>query len=95
MLAAEAARGEGQAWAGTGQATGCTLEFVQVGWSSPQRGLWPPQPAALWPGPSGLVSPGPEPSVEEKLQKLHSEIKFALKVDNPVRSSWGLRAVAS
>uniref|UniRef100_A0A8C5ZYE2 Hepatoma-derived growth factor-related protein 2 n=1 Tax=Marmota marmota marmota TaxID=9994 RepID=A0A8C5ZYE2_MARMA len=24
-----------------------------------------------------------EPSVEEKLQKLHSEIKFALKVDNP------------
>lgn len=30
-----------------------------------------------------------EPSVEEKLQKLHSEIKFALKVDNPVRPSWG------
>lgn len=28
-----------------------------------------------------------EPSVEEKLQKLHSEIKFALKVDNPVSSS--------
>lgn len=28
-----------------------------------------------------------EPSVEEKLQKLHSEIKFALKVDNPVRPS--------
>lgn len=27
----------------------------------------------------------PEPSVEERLQKLHSEIKFALKVDNPVR----------
>lgn len=26
----------------------------------------------------------PEPTVEEKLQKLHSEIKFALKVDNPV-----------
>lgn len=26
-----------------------------------------------------------EPSVEERLQKLHSEIKFALKVDNPVR----------
>ncbi|ERE72233.1 hepatoma-derived growth factor-related protein 2 [Cricetulus griseus] len=25
----------------------------------------------------------PEPSVEERLQKLHSEIKFALKVDNP------------
>ena len=25
-----------------------------------------------------------EPTVEEKLQKLHSEIKFALKVDNPV-----------
>ncbi|NWW51552.1 HDGR2 protein, partial [Pedionomus torquatus] len=25
----------------------------------------------------------PEPTVEEKLQKLHSEIKFALKVDNP------------
>ncbi|XP_053317766.1 hepatoma-derived growth factor-related protein 2-like [Spea bombifrons] len=24
-----------------------------------------------------------EPTVEEKLQKLHSEIKFALKVDNP------------
>lgn len=31
----------------------------------------------------------PEPSVEEKLQKLHSEIKFALKVDNPVRPSAG------
>lgn len=31
-----------------------------------------------------------EPSVEEKLQKLHSEIKFALKVDNPVRLAWGL-----
>ena len=30
-----------------------------------------------------------EPSVEEKLQKLHSEIKFALKVDNPVRPSSG------
>lgn len=30
-----------------------------------------------------------EPSVEEKLQKLHSEIKFALKVDNPVRPSLG------
>lgn len=28
----------------------------------------------------------PEPTVEEKLQKLHSEIKFALKVDNPVSS---------
>uniref|UniRef100_A0A8C9UBZ3 HDGF like 2 n=1 Tax=Serinus canaria TaxID=9135 RepID=A0A8C9UBZ3_SERCA len=26
---------------------------------------------------------GKEPTVEEKLQKLHSEIKFALKVDNP------------
>lgn len=25
-----------------------------------------------------------EPTIEEKLQKLHSEIKFALKVDNPV-----------
>lgn len=31
-----------------------------------------------------------EPSVEEKLQKLHSEIKFALKVDNPVRLALGL-----
>lgn len=31
-----------------------------------------------------------EPTVEEKLQKLHSEIKFALKVDNPVsaRERW-------
>ncbi|KFO92345.1 Hepatoma-derived growth factor-related protein 2, partial [Buceros rhinoceros silvestris] len=30
------------------------------------------------------VSPAaPEPTVEEKLQKLHSEVKFALKVDNP------------
>lgn len=37
-----------------------------------------------------MFSPlAPEPSVEEKLQKLHSEIKFALKVDNPVRPSWG------
>lgn len=25
-----------------------------------------------------------EPTVEEKLQKLHSEVKFSLKVDNPV-----------
>lgn len=32
-----------------------------------------------------------EPSVEEKLQKLHSEIKYALKVDNPVRCSSGPR----
>ncbi|KFW01907.1 Hepatoma-derived growth factor-related protein 2, partial [Fulmarus glacialis] len=36
----------------------------------------------------GLISrpvslAAPEPTVEEKLQKLHSEIKFALKVDNP------------
>ncbi|NXN23299.1 HDGR2 protein, partial [Nycticryphes semicollaris] len=30
-----------------------------------------------------LVFAVPEPTVEEKLQKLHSEIKFALKVDNP------------
>lgn len=28
--------------------------------------------------------------MEEKLQKLHSEIKFALKVDDPVRPPWGL-----
>lgn len=26
-----------------------------------------------------------EPSPEEKVQKLHTDIKFALKVDNPVR----------
>lgn len=25
-----------------------------------------------------------EPSPEEKLQKLHTDIKFALRVDNPV-----------
>lgn len=37
------------------------------------------------PDPSACISPSaPEPTVEEKLQKLHSEIKFALKVDNPV-----------
>lgn len=35
-----------------------------------------------------------EPSVEEKLQKLHSEIKFALKVDNPVRYSQGHGVIA-
>ena len=28
-----------------------------------------------------------EPTPEEKLQKLHTDIKFALKVDNPVRNS--------
>jgi len=40
------------------------------------------------PRPVSLVAP--EPTVEEKLQKLHSEIKFALKVDNPVsaRERW-------
>lgn len=27
-----------------------------------------------------------EPTVEEQLQKLHIELKFALKVDNPVSS---------
>jgi hypothetical protein len=43
----------------------------------------------------GGISPGPEPSVEEKLQKLHSEIKFALKVDNPVRCSLGCWRAAS
>ncbi|KFP80083.1 Hepatoma-derived growth factor-related protein 2, partial [Acanthisitta chloris] len=32
---------------------------------------------------SCLSLSAPEPTVEEKLQKLHSEIKFALKVDNP------------
>lgn len=36
----------------------------------------------LRPRPVSLAAP--EPTVEEKLQKLHSEIKFALKVDNPV-----------
>ena len=43
---------------------------------------------------SGPVLPAllpAEPSVEEKLQKLHSEIKFALKVDNPVSPSLGYR----
>ncbi|KFQ08780.1 Hepatoma-derived growth factor-related protein 2, partial [Haliaeetus albicilla] len=35
----------------------------------------------LMPWPVSLAAP--EPTVEEKLQKLHSEIKFALKVDNP------------
>ncbi|KAG8519090.1 Hepatoma-derived growth factor-related protein 2, partial [Galemys pyrenaicus] len=33
-----------------------------------------------------------EPSVEEKLQKLHSEIKFALKVDNPVSRGFPTRS---
>lgn len=42
----------------------------------------------LMPWPVSLAAP--EPTVEEKLQKLHSEIKFALKVDNPVstREHW-------
>lgn len=31
-----------------------------------------------------VVCPHAEPSPEEKLQKLHTDIKFALKVDNPV-----------
>uniref|UniRef100_A0A3Q3KIQ6 Lens epithelium-derived growth factor integrase-binding domain-containing protein n=1 Tax=Monopterus albus TaxID=43700 RepID=A0A3Q3KIQ6_MONAL len=30
-----------------------------------------------------IVSPYAEPSPEERLQKLHTDIKFALKVDNP------------
>lgn len=50
------------------------------------RGLGLGLPA--WTLPSLLAT---EPSVEEKLQKLHSEIKFALKVDNPVRPSSGCR----
>uniref|UniRef100_U3JEH4 Hepatoma-derived growth factor-related protein 2 n=1 Tax=Ficedula albicollis TaxID=59894 RepID=U3JEH4_FICAL len=33
--------------------------------------------------PAGAHRVGKEPTVEEKLQKLHSEVKFALKVDNP------------
>lgn len=33
---------------------------------------------------SYFVCPYAEPSPEEKLQKLHTDIKFALKVDNPV-----------
>lgn len=41
--------------------------------------------------PDRKVEKKKEPSVEEKLQKLHSEIKFALKVDNPVRPSLGYR----
>lgn len=46
-------------------------------------------PGLCWcPHISGCVClSAPEPTVEEKLQKLHSEIKFALKVDNPV-SAW-------
>ncbi|XP_023603442.1 hepatoma-derived growth factor-related protein 2-like [Myotis lucifugus] len=39
--------------------------------------------------PDRKVEKKKEPSVEEKLQKLHSEIKFALKVDNPVRHTLG------
>lgn len=35
-----------------------------------------------------------EPSPEEKLQKLHTDIKFALRVDNPVsRTSWFLSSL--
>ncbi|XP_077835538.1 hepatoma-derived growth factor-related protein 2 isoform X1 [Macaca mulatta] len=41
---------------------------------------WPP---VTLPGPTRCSLSRPEPSVEEKLQKLHSEIKFALKVDSP------------
>lgn len=33
------------------------------------------------------MCPFAEPSPEEKLQKLHTDIKFALKVDNPVRDT--------
>uniref|UniRef100_A0A8B9ZB56 Hepatoma-derived growth factor-related protein 2 n=1 Tax=Buteo japonicus TaxID=224669 RepID=A0A8B9ZB56_9AVES len=40
-----------------------------------------PSSGGLMPWPISLAAP--EPTVEEKLQKLHSEIKFALKVDNP------------
>lgn len=32
-----------------------------------------------------------EPSPEEKLQKLHTDIKFALKVDNPVSDMFDLQ----
>lgn len=49
-------------------------------------------PAQAWALRSLLAT---EPSVEEKLQKLHSEIKFALKVDNPVRPSSGCRGHVS
>jgi len=35
-----------------------------------------------------IMSIYPEPSPEERLQKLHTDIKFALKVDNPVRRSF-------
>lgn len=35
-----------------------------------------------------FVCPYAEPSPEERLQKLHTDIKFALKVDNPVSDSF-------
>ncbi|KAB1259848.1 Hepatoma-derived growth factor-related protein 2 [Camelus dromedarius] len=43
--------------------------------------------------PDRKVEKKKEPSVEEKLQKLHSEIKFALKVDNPELSLIALAAL--
>lgn len=63
-----------------GKGEGC---FPQAG-PQPGVGVGAPHPAQAQAVCSLLAS---EPSVEEKLQKLHSEIKFALKVDNPVRPS--------
>uniref|UniRef100_A0A8C9MXW4 HDGF like 2 n=1 Tax=Serinus canaria TaxID=9135 RepID=A0A8C9MXW4_SERCA len=73
---------------------GAVLGFGSAGEHKPLpgRGLAPEQTLGsgqgrglCWcPDISGCVClPAPEPTVEEKLQKLHSEIKFALKVDNP------------
>lgn len=68
---------------GSGKVASVTAAVVrQVFW--PQL-VWGPSPPTQAQDMCSLLAT--EPSVEEKLQKLHSEIKFALKVDNPVRPS--------
>lgn len=53
-----------------------------VGWFNGRRGGNSAQCTNCY-----VVCPCAEPSPEERLQKLHTDIKFALKVDNPV-SLW-------
>lgn len=62
--------------------------------SRPQSRSWALGRAVGSADTSACVCPSaPEPTVEEKLQKLHSEIKFALKVDNPVSGlAWDIPA---
>lgn len=64
----------------------------EKGMKSQEHGFGLLKPAAAWKlvvswhSALCFVWPFTEPTPEEKLQKLHTDIKFALKVDNPVKN---------